>query len=180
MEERQDRPRPGQNLTRRLIIRLRIVAALLATVTAVAGYAATPGAVTAAGSVTVYHDTCDSIGRGDVTLALVADDSETPTRSWTVAVRAQSTEGCSAYGYAVCAGKGTLVEGIVLGTCTGPVEGASFGPVVVCYPGPMRPMVHATAHDVPAVVYGNYGTFEGKIEADLFGSAVDEPLNLCD
>lgn len=158
----------------------RLVTAILALLAVVPAQAATPGAVFASGSVIVFHDVCESIGTGEVRLALLPAEEASPTSAWTVLASAQSTEGCSAYGHAVCDGKGTLAEGVTFDICTGSVEGGSFGPVVVCYPGPSRPAAHTVAHDVAVVIDGNYGSFEGTLEADLFGTAVDEPQNLCD
>jgi hypothetical protein len=156
-----------------------ISAALLVVLVAATAPGAMPGAVLAEGTVPVYHDVCDSIGKGDVAVMLLPDDPGSPTQTWTVGVRAQSREGCSAYALGLCAGKGSLAEGVVLSNCAGPVDGGRLGPVIVCYPGPARPKPHSVAHDVPVVVDGSSGTFDGNVEADLYGTAVDEARNLC-
>lgn len=156
-----------------------ILFVLVAGIAGPAAPAAIPGAVAAAGVVIVYHDVCDSLGKGDVTLGLVAGDLGSPTTSWTVLVRAHSQDGCSAHAIGVCIGSGTLGAGLALTDCIGSVEGGRFGPVAVCYPGPRRPMPHSVAYDVPVVVDGTGGTFDGTIRADLYGTAVDEPQNLC-
>ena len=160
----------------RLILALAVVALTLGASAATASQ----GAVFAEGEVTVSHDLCDSIGKGDVFLRLASVSNEKPAALWRVAVSARSTAGCEANASGVCDGVGTLGDGVKLSGCVGSVEGGTFGPVVVCIPGPIRerpePILRGSAH---VAIDGAGGVFDGTVQATLFGDVTADANNIC-
>ena len=163
---------------------MRSFAVAAATALALAAAPATPaapvGAVVAGGEVTVFHAICDSLGTGDIQIALEPRSTAEPADAWVVQLYGHSTSGCEAHVAGMCTGLGTLAEAIKLSDCSPAVSGGSVGPVLVCIPGPARG-ARVTANGFAAIdIAGVMGSFTGTVPAIVAGGLVDEAANICD